>query len=109
MYSNYTLLNVWQGNNWYELDPSLKALKLLKDTTFMETNTSMIIKKTSSSLGAYLADFRLLKINQTDSYGQFLRHYEMPFNNRWSNTLNYMFIREGFFNLQPSLATSYSV
>jgi len=28
MYGNYSLLNGWQGNNWYELNPSLRVLYL---------------------------------------------------------------------------------
>ena len=58
----------------------------------------MHIKKTTAQvIGAYIGDFRIFKINETDSYGQFLRHYEVPFNNKWTYTLNYMFIREGQF------------
>lgn len=70
----------------------------------------MYIKKTTALvIGAYVGDFRIFRINETDSYGQFLRHYESPFNNRWNNTLNYMFIREGQFNILPSLAGSHNV
>lgn len=68
-----------------------------------------IRKTTALVIGAYLGDFRIFKINETDSYGQFLRHYESPFNNRWTNTLNYMFIREGQFNILPSMAGSHFV
>lgn len=38
-----------------------------------------------------------------------MRHYESPFNNRWNYTLNYIFIREGQFNILPSMAGSHFV
>lgn len=66
----------------------------------------MTIRKTSSNLGCYVGEFRIFKLALTDSYGQFLRHYEVPFNARWTNTITYFFIREDVINVSPSsLAT----
>jgi hypothetical protein len=63
----------------------------------------MYIRKTTPLvLGAYVGDFRIMKINTTDSWGQFIRHYENPFNSRWNYTLSYIFIREGQFIILPS-------
>jgi hypothetical protein len=69
----------------------------------------MTIKRTSSSIGMYVGEFRVLRFNEADSWAQFLRHYEVPFNAKWNNTLNYIFIRDGVFNMQPSSASSYQV
>ena len=63
LYGNYTLLNVWQGNNWYELDPTMKVLHLVANTTNIEENNEMLIKKTTVNLGGWVGDFRVLKIN----------------------------------------------
>lgn len=101
-YNNYVLFNAWQGNTWYELDPSLKLYVPQTDSSTYRTNSMMTIKRTSSNLGAYVGDFRVLKLSLTDSYGQFLRHYEVPFNVKWSNTISYFFVREDVFTVQPS-------
>lgn len=100
-YNNYVLVNAWQGNIWYELDPSLKLFASQTDSSSYSSSSMMTIKKTVSTLGCYVADFRVMKLSLTDSFGQFLRHYEVPFNAKWSNTLSYFFIREGIFSLQP--------
>jgi hypothetical protein len=44
----------------------------------------------------------VLKINPTDSWSQFLRHYEDPFNARWPNTITYIFARDTTFVSKPS-------
>ena len=75
-----------------------------------EKDNSMFIKKTTPNvIGAYVGDFRIFKIDPIDSYGQFLRHYENPFNARWPNTISYMFIRDLYFNVLPSMAASHTV
>ena len=98
---NYTQLNVWQGNNWYELNPTMKVVYThnttdnLASLSSCEGDSSMSIMKTTQNvLGAYVGEFRIFKINVIDSYGQFLRHYENPFNARWPNTISNIFIRE---------------
>jgi hypothetical protein len=113
---NYTQLNVWQGNNWYELSPTMKVVYTHNTTdnsaalSSCEGDSSMFIMKTTQNvLGAYVGDLRVFKINVQDSYGQFLRHYENPFNARWPNTISYMFIRELYFNVLPSMAASHTV
>ena len=75
-----------------------------------EKDNTMYIKKTTPNvLGAYVGDFRTFKINTVDSFGQFLRHYENPFNSRWPNTISYIFIRDLYFNVLPSMAASHTV
>jgi len=67
---NYTQLNVWQGNNWYELSPTMKVVYTHNTTEnsaallSCEGDSSMSIMKTTQNvLGAYVGDFRVMKIN----------------------------------------------
>ncbi len=113
---NYTQLNVWQGNSWYELSPTSRVLythNTADNSAALdrcENDNTMYIKKTTANvIGAYVGDFRIFKINTTDSYAQFLRHYENPFNSRWPHTISYMFIRDLYFNVLPSMAASHTV
>jgi len=76
LYGNYTQLNVWQGNNWYELSPSMRVVYMYSPTvnaaaqSACEGDNSMYIMKTTAGvLGTYIGDIRIFKINETDSYG----------------------------------------
>jgi hypothetical protein len=72
-------------------------------TAACEKDNSLFIKKTTPLLiGAYVGEFRIMKINLTNSYNQFLRHYENINNNKWTNTLNVISIINNNFNVQPN-------
>jgi hypothetical protein len=76
LYGNYSLLNAWQGNGWYELSPSSRVLYLHNAQennvalTKCETDNTFHIKKTpAGTVGAFIGEFRIFKINEIDSYG----------------------------------------
>jgi len=75
LYGNYTLLNAWQGNKWYELNPTLKVLHKHEASNSVATaaceasSTMFLMKTTPLVLGVYAGDFRIMKINTTDSWG----------------------------------------
>ena len=75
LYGNYTLLNAWQGNKWYELNPTLKVLHKHEASNSVATaaceasSTMLLMKTTPLVLGVYAGDFRIMKINTTDSWG----------------------------------------
>ena len=67
---NYTQLNVWQGNNWYELSPTMKVVYTHNTTenaaalSSCEGDSSMTIMKTTQNvIGSHVGDFRILKMN----------------------------------------------
>src|SRR3569833_2807727 len=64
--SNYTLVNGWQGDNWYEIDPSLKVL-LPYCTNYNDTSITM--KSTAASIGVYWTEMRVYLLDENKAWG----------------------------------------
>ncbi len=60
-YANYILLNAWQGNNWYDINPSLK-IAITDGAVPSYTNNTLVIEKTSSTFGVSIAEIRVFTL-----------------------------------------------
>ena len=63
-------MNGWQGNNWYELNPSFKVLQ---STCPVYTDDTFNVLATPPSIGVYWSGLRIYQIDFANPWGVFLR------------------------------------
>lgn len=62
-YGNYIMLNGWQGNNWFNIAPSI-SIELISNLTAnysvpLYNDTTLTIEMSGTQQGAHIADIRI--------------------------------------------------